>query len=478
MRQTLGKLEQLTLLLFMGGFTLPALSSEWVITPGVTVEQVYTDNANLDTEERSESITRISPRISAYREGARARLDLRYAPQYRHYWQETQDNEVIHFLRADGNVELIEQHLFLDGWATADQQTIDSSGRTGVDSLTGGDDLTQVYTAGLSPYLTGRLGKFVNLEARYGFDRVVYTDDELDSSTGQRVDLVFGNSRLIKALPWELHLEQNQIDYDDLEDDDRISRARGEAAYQFNRRWALAAALGYEKYELAVNEDSDGEIWSLGFIFTPSPRTRLAAGYGERAFGEDYYLDFSHRSRRMVWTAGYRRDFVSARDEVLQPSLFDREDDFGNLIRDPVLTNPVTISRSGPTLDEGHYLLDALTARVALAATRTSLVFTAAHRKRQYEEPEQPEDSTDTDFSAQLNRTLRTRLRGFLRLRWRDHEEETTDYQQWTGSIGGSYQLGADFTLGLDLSHLERDASLDEDSYTENRVSLRLDKQW
>ncbi len=465
-------------LLVCSVFTFNVQSADWVITPGVLLEQVYTDNANLDNDEVSESITRVKPRISAYRKGARASVDLSYAPQYRHYWEETQDNEVVHFLRADGDIELVKNHFFIDGWATADQHTINSSSRTGIDSISGSDDLTQVYTAGISPYLASQLGDYATVEARYGLNRIEYADDNLDSSTGQRVDLVLGSGRSVRVIPWELQLTQSRIDYDDLEEDDKVSRARGELAYQFSRQWALAAALGYEEYELSVNEDIDGGIWSVGFIFTPSSRTRLAAGFGERSFGDDYYLDFSHRSQRIVWSASYLQDFVSARDEVMRPSLFERRDAFGNLIRDPVLSNPVAATRSGPTLDEGHYLLESFNARVVMSTGRTSLSLAAGYTERDYEESLVPRDSTDLKLSGRLTRRLRSHLNGFLGVAWIDHEEDLADYQQWSASVGGSYQLAPKTSLSLSLSHLQRDASVDAASYTENRVSLGLDKRW
>ncbi len=195
----------------------------------------------------------------------------------------------------------------------------------------------------------------------------ITADENQDSSTGQRVDLVLGSGAFVRVMPWQLHLEERRIDYDDLEDADRIRRARAEVSYQFNRSWALAAALGYEEYELAVSEDRDGEIWSIGFIYTPTSRTQTRGRLGERSFGNDYYLDFSHRSKRVVWNANYARDVVSARDEVLGDSLFARQDEFGNLIRDPVLSSPVTTTRSGASLTEEYFLSDKFTTAFSLA---------------------------------------------------------------------------------------------------------------
>ena len=457
-----------------GGFVMIGQAADWTFASGVTVEQVYTDNANLDDEGRSESITRISPRISAYRKGARAKFDLRYAPQYRRYWQETRSDKVVHFLRADGNVELYENHLFVDGWATADQHTIDSGGKTGVDSLTGTSDQTEVYTGGISPYYTTRLGAYLAAEARYSLNRVYYSDENQDSSTGQRIDLVLGSGPDVRALPWQLHLEENRVNYDKLESDDRIRRVRAEANYQLNRTWALAATVGYEEYDLAVSTDRNGELWNVGFVYTPTPRTRLAAGAGQRFFGNDYYLNFSHRAKRVVWHANYSRDLVSARDEVMDTDLFARLDEFGNLVRDPVLSSPVTTSRTGATLTEEYYLQDKFNTVFTFATERTTLTLSAAYIKRNYEQNLLTQDNEDHNLSAFFSRQLRQRLTGFARLSWKDHQQELNDYQQWIATLGSSYRLAQRTSLNLSLSHLDRDATLDTGSYTENRATLGL----
>lgn len=468
----------LPLLLTMSLFSLGVQSADWMLAPGIALEQVYTDNSNLDSEKESDWITMVRPRISVYREAARANVDLSYAPEYRHYWKDTQSNDLVHFLRSNGDIELVENHFFIDGWATADQRRTTSGGRSGVDGLTGTDDLTNTYTAGISPYFTTRLGRSTVFEARYGLDRVYNDDDETDSSTGQRVDLVLGSGASVKETPWEVHLEQSNISYDDAEDDDKIQRAVGEVAYQINRKWSLGARLGYENYELAANDDDDSEVWSLGFLFTPNSRTRLAAGYGKRVFGDDYYLDFSHRSRRTIWTANYTRDVASSRDEASQATLFQRQDAFGDLVRDPVLSSPVTVSSSGPTLSDEYYRLDRFNTTFTLAMQRTTATLNAAYAKRKYEDTSLIENTRDIDFSAAFTRQIRSHTTGFLNLSWIDHDEGDADYEQWLASLGGSYQLGPHTSLGLTLAHLDRNASGESDSYEENRVSLNLDKSW
>jgi uncharacterized protein (PEP-CTERM system associated) len=471
-------LKKIPLLLGGAGLTTLSLTSaaaDWIIAPAVTLEQNYTDNAFLtqdDTE--NESITVLRPSISIYREGARASVDLNYAPEYRRYWEETEDDELIHFLRGDGSVELLEQHLFLDGWVTADLTNITSTARTGIGGLTGRDDSTEVYTGGMSPYFKSRLGKVALFEARYTLDTVNYAEDEQDDNVGQRADLILGSGTAFSNQVWEVSAMHSQVDYDDLDEDNEVSQFRAELAQQLGRQWALAFTAGYEEYKLALNEDEDGSLWSVGVIYTPNPRTRLAIGGGERPFGDDYYLDFSHRSRRTIWTANYERDYTSARDELVRPTLFQRQDAFGNLVRDAVLENPPVAEREGssPAISAEFYEVERFATSFVLNTGRTALNLGGSHIERDYVDPQ--DDTKDLNLSAGVTREISTRTSAYVRISWTDHEQIVLEYKEWLTSLGGSYQLGINTSLGLRLAHLERDAEIDALSYDENSATLYI----
>ncbi len=465
--------------LLLGGlgvsaFTLPAVAADWIIVPAVTLEQSYTDNALLTHDnQENESITLLRPSISLYREGAKAKVDINYAPEYRHYWEDTEDDELIHFLRGDGNVELMEEHLYLDGWASADLTNITSTGRTGIGGLTGRGASTEIYTAGLSPYFKSRFGSVSLFEARYTLDAVNYAEGGLDDSVGQRAELVLGSGPAFINQVWEVSSMYSIVDYDTLDADNEVSQLRAEFVQQLVRQWAVAFAAGYENYNLALNDDIDGSLWSVGVIYTPNPRTRLALGGGERAFGDDYYLDFSHRSQRTIWTANYYRDATSARNELLHPSLFRRQDAFGNLVRDPVLENPPGLDREGsPTISAQYYILEQFNTRFTFTSGRTTLDLGAGHTKRNYELA--VDDTRDVDGLVSLSRAISPRTIAFLRLNWNDHEEEVLNYQESIATLGGRYQLGTNTMLAMRLAHLKRDAEIETESYDENTFSISL----
>jgi uncharacterized protein (PEP-CTERM system associated) len=454
-------------------------AADWVISPSIGFQQIYTDNALLTNESTvSDNISVVRPTLSLYKEGGRATLDFNYAPEYRHYWDETHDNEAVHFLRADGNLEIAENHLFLDGWLRADRTNITSSGRTGVGGLTGTEDDTDYYSLGVSPYFTAKLGSFSVVELRLMADKVKYSEDLENDSTGKRAEIAFGNGSMFKNQIWEVLLQQSNVDYENLDDDNEIRIFRADLIQQLTSQWALSFSAGYEEYNLALTEDRDDSTWSLGAIYTPGPRTHVALAVGERSFGDDYSFDFSHRSSKTVWTASYEQDFVSARDELGAQPLFERLDAFGNLVRDPILESTTVLVRSGysPTINEDYYESKRFNTEFTYLTVRSSVTLRGSYFERNYDQS--GSNTEDTVFAILLGRRFSRLTSGVIQVTSTDHKENMLVYDQWSGMLGVSYQFGADSRIDFNLSHLERDAERDADSYKENYASIGVRSQF
>jgi uncharacterized protein (PEP-CTERM system associated) len=449
---------------------LAAQSGEWIISPSITMDEVYTDNALLTSEDKQEEyVTRVRPGLSIYREGARTNLDFNYSPEYRYYKEETRDNETVNFLRANADAEVVENHLFVDVWGTADQTRISGS-RNSPDGLTGPAENVDYYTLGISPYYTTRFGNTAVLETRYTADKVEYEEGNEIDSTSQKIDLVLGSGTYSTAQAWELSASHTREDFSGPQDN-KVSIFRGEFIQQISRRWALAFAAGYEDFDLANEEDVEGELWSLGIVFTPTNRTRFSIGGGERAFGDDYYVDFEHEASKSVWRLNYKREYISARDEVTHSSLFQRQDDFGNLVRDPVLDSPPSVSVVGiSTLSAEYYETDRVNASYTFRTLRTLIQLRARFIKRDYALDSQ--DTEDTTASISLSRVISRRFRGLTRFLWLDHEQDLNVYDEWSAVLGLVYTLGTNTSLSLGYTHLERDGETDLNSFDENRVTL------
>ncbi|MES9970399.1 MAG: TIGR03016 family PEP-CTERM system-associated outer membrane protein [Candidatus Thiodiazotropha sp.] len=447
--------------------------ADWVISPSVGLRHIYTDNVNLTNEDEvSDNVTVLSPTLSIFKEGGRASLDFNYAPEYRHFSDETSDSEVVHFMRTEGNLELAENHFYIDGWLTADRTNITSTGRTSIDGITGAEDDTDYYTVGLSPYLTGRLGNFSVVEVRLTGDKVNYSEDLDNDSTAKRGEIAFGSGSMFTNQIWELLLQKSDVEYQNLDVNNETQIARADYIQKLTQQWALSFSAGYEKYELAVAEDRDDTTWRVGAIYTPTPRTSVALGVGERSFGDDYYFDFSHRSSKTIWTARYEQDFISAREELRTAPLFERMDAFGEMVRDPILESfPITTRGTySPSLSEDYYESKRFSTEFTYQTGRNYIGLQAVFQERIYERDGR--DTEDIEIGLLMQRRLSRLMSGFIHIIGTDHEQDTLVYDQLLTSLGLNYQIGQDSRITLRFAHNERDADTDINSYEENSASL------
>jgi uncharacterized protein (PEP-CTERM system associated) len=377
-------------------------------------------------------------------------------------------------MRTEGNVEIAENHLYLDGWLRGDRTNINSTGRIGIGGLTGTEDDTEFYSVGLSPYLTARLGDFALVEFRFTGDKVGYSEDVASDSTGKAGAVAFGSGSMFTNQAWEVLFKNTEVDYESLDENNETTIFRSELIQKITNQWALAFSAGYEEYDLVVTEDRDDSTWSVGFIYTPNPRTRIALGVGERSFGDDYYFDFSHRSSRTIWTARYEQDFTSAREELRVQPLFERQDAFGDLRRDPILEGvPISVRGAfNPSVTEAYFESKRFSTAFTYLTARTTFVLSGGYLERIYNLSIR--DTEDIEMDLLLERKLSRLLTGLFRIGYYDHEQEALVYDQWLASLGTFYQIGTDGRIGLDLSRIERDADAEGGSYTENQVSVNF----
>jgi long-subunit fatty acid transport protein len=88
-------------------------------------------------------------------------------------------------------------------------------------------------------------------------------------------------------------------------------------------------------------------------------------------------------------------------------------------------------------------------------------------------------NTKDIELSLLLQRRLGQLTNGYFQISSADHDEENLIYDQFTATLGMSYQFGTDSSVGFSIAHLERDAEEDENgldlnSYEENHASLNV----
>ena len=303
----------------------PAWAAKWDIVPTLAVSETYTDNIALtsDATKQSEWITQVTPGISVAATGPRLRLNASYAPQLTYYAQGERGNEVFHRLNAGANAELAEKLLFVDAGATVDQYNVSLQGPVTTSNVNTTGNRSTAGTFFVSPFLLRDFGSTVRAEARYTYSLWQSEDDvSLSKSESNRIQLRLASGPAYKLLTWEAAYSREMIDYEDaLQPDTDSEVATLGARRLITPSLGLLARLGYENYDYrVVGTDAGGTAWGVGFEWTPTPRTSLTALAGERFYGDSYSLDFRHRTRLTVWSAGYSEEITSARSLFFVPA--------------------------------------------------------------------------------------------------------------------------------------------------------------
>jgi hypothetical protein len=110
----------------------------------------------------------------------------------------------------------------------------------------------------------------------------------------------------------------------------------------YSRELGIVGDLGYENNTFAsLRNETKAIIWDFGVHWLPTERTNLLATFGHRFFGDRYYVDFSHRTRRTTWLFNYSEEAFTTRRAQLENAVTEGED--GGL---PTLDPDVFIRRS------------------------------------------------------------------------------------------------------------------------------------
>jgi len=456
-----------------------AMAGRWKVrgTKGLDLNTEFSSNVFLDgaDDETADSVISARGRLNISRRGSRASVNISYAPELRYYVRGDRDPEIVHFLNANGDIELIERLFGISANARAGQRVIDSNRAFTQDGITNPDNITDTYSVTLSPYLLPiRLGDYAVFELNANYSLVLNSDSDVQDSRGRNATLKLTSGRYFNRLTWSLETQHSIDSYDNRGDDEVFSNLAASLNYYLSRSWQLNSSFGYDDNNVNTTRDINGGFWRLGATYTPHSRASLSAGLGERYNSEDYYLDFSYRHRRIRWFANYDRNIQTAQDEFLERNIFPDEDVFGDPVLDPTLDESSYEVVPGAPLTDTVYISDRLNLGLDWSRRRTNLSLNAGYVRRD----DLRIDSITRDWSLRfrLGHRLSPRSSASLNGRWfqrLDDSLEDNDYQQWSGGVSYSYRMSQRMSLGLFYRFTRRDADNGED-FEEDRLGLSL----
>lgn len=295
------------LFLMIGSCRLYA--GDWLVSPSVAANGIYSDNIGLapSGQEQSSFVAEVIPQLSIRREGRR--LDLGFDYDLQTLLRTRQDEaDVFNQFAGDAKAELLRDWLFLDFVTTYTQQNILATDLGG-DNIANRGDRTNVFTYSVSPFVAHRLGTFGTAEAR--FTHAGVDNFETFDTTSDNINLQFLGGTDFQRVPWRIFYEQEKNTPSEGEDS-KFLRTGAELGYQIISQFRVFAVLGYEKNDFISTEPEsqrNGFSWSSGAMWTPHRRTRIEGGYSVRPFGGSFFADLSYLGARTTWQATYSEDF-------------------------------------------------------------------------------------------------------------------------------------------------------------------------
>lgn len=342
-------------------------------------------------------------------------------------------------------------------------------------------NVTTTYDYSVTPYVVHRFKQFAEFRMEYSYDEQSYKGGALADSTSDSAEVSLSSGPDFTRLSWRLLGEYDETTFEDdpsqptRDADNERTSASLRLGYQLSRKWQVNGTVGEEwnTYETFDTIDIDDSFWDVGLRWTPTERTIVEAGYGERYFGSTPRFSIEHRTRRTTFSVDYVRSLTDTRSERGNFTPFLAQDAFGNDI-DPELAEALrTLLDSTTFEDQGIFVNESLDSSFAVRGKRTTVTFSARRSKQVRQDI-----NTDVLFQSygiSADRKLSSDLSVDSRVSWQSQEDGAgLKFDTFHISFGLSRQLGENTDVELRYSYSERDSDRLNDTYDENRISLQF----
>jgi hypothetical protein len=235
-------------------------------------------------------------------------------------WEENEYDDVTHELSANGRWKAVADLFYVDGTAAYFPSIIDP--RVGMNpgniGLLGSENLAETATTSVTPTLRKRFNDF-EASAQYSYGRVWYLDlddpattpigQNLEDSTDSMARAAFGTAESDRKLTGHVHYEWNKSEFE-FSPEYRYDQLGFDGGWQFVDTLTLVGEVGIES---ALDVDTsagglDDDYWSAGLRWVPGANTSAEARFGQRFFGDSYYVAIKRRARALLIEAAYSEE--------------------------------------------------------------------------------------------------------------------------------------------------------------------------
>lgn len=486
-----------------------AFAGEWRIQPSAGLSERYSDNINGAPSglEEDDFITSLYSGVSLTGRGARIDVTANYSVQQSYAVNNSQNDNLTHFLSGDVTTEIIENSFFVDANAAISPTVISNSGRiSNQNFIDVGGNRADVVSWTVTPRVVHHFGTYATANARTTFGSTEATQQDFGTGNfagrGQfrtggignftgfgapggnlagsggtnsyAISLVSGR-RFVRS-NWGITYTERQFDADQGGQESKLRSTTVNGGYRLNRKVRLFGNIGTESNDFAGDQGLDnGMTWQAGVEYNPTPRTSLSGSYGDRSFGSTKNFTFTHRLRRMTISGAYTEDLSTTAERLQQQQqqLFRNVDVFGNPLTTPL--NPLDLANvrfpiSNLSLTNDVFISRTFTSTIGYRYRLNDYNLSVFRTEQETVQTQGTEDALGVNFT--WSRTLGRRMTGNFNLSWQDRggdaQQEST--QALFITPGLSYRLGRNLNTNLSYSYSENSSDLGTNDFQENSV--------
>lgn len=332
-----------------------------------------------------------------------------------------------------------------------------------------------LYRFRVSPSVGRRFGS-ATANASYALDEVINSNELAVDNRRHSVNSTIrfgGSSRFTPSITGRYTLVEYSENINGVErDDTELSSVRLGLGYRVSNTLSVNGSIGEEWNSFESNSplNQDDNAWNFSVKWTPSPRTSLVVGMGDRFFGKTPTVNFSHQRKRSQFGLSYRRE-LRFRSDVDVDNLFDFFEDIDNFANPSILT-------STPIVDERFALGWVYTAQNSVIRLSGD-----------YSEQTNTDDNIKSEFKdVYLTYSPRSvsRINFSTAVGWREDDprgqfltssaglEDAESSESWYFNIHGTRSFSNKLSLSVSYRFSRRESNSTTDGYEENRITLTL----
>lgn len=451
------------------------------VTPGITV----TDNVCLtENNKKWDWVGVATPRASVKVKGKKSDLTLTSSVQLNTLTDsQLEDNGCTGLgqrekfsprFNANAKTELIPGWLNLGVRGRIDQQEANFGRAGGNDDLDRRGNRNNYYRYSINPTLSHRIGPYANGTLRYSYDQKFNSVNTIADTTRQTVTMSIDDN-FSSRLNTGLRGSYTRLESEDTSDGRRgrtseLASALVSAGYQFNPRLQANGSWGWDFNDFVSNRrsrnDQRGARWDAGLRWTPSPRTRVSLGTGNRYFGNTPRLGIEHKRRQSTFSLDYSTRITFEREiRDLQRGFLDGFAGSSSIRGDsPIIDERVTVG----------YNYAGRNANINLSGS--------------WSEQEREDDGAVSVFKnigLTYSPVLSRRYTLSATVTWDEDEPrqpigvpdifgDQPTSETWRGIITVGKQLNNRFNLSVNYAYTDRQSDTGFGNYQENRITAFL----